>query len=257
MRHKLDLRGNAIDSLNEGLRRFVEARDEDERAFKFAVLHLAHFLELLLKHAVVRRHPLLVYEKPASRNLHKERTIGLWDAVQTLRNAGVEFDQDLIVDLEWLKRVRNDIEHFEFDMDIRDVRASLGRILRATDQFLLSAGLEPLSSLIETDSAKVLDELLDEYKERLANAKADARKESEEAEYRCELTGCTYCGGSAVAVRRSAVIHCYFCEEEEPLRQCVICDQTYRDHETSVWNDEHEETDYACEYCESRILGRD
>lgn len=88
MRHKLDLRGNAIDSLNEGLRRFVEARDEDERAFKFAVLHLAHFLELLLKHAVVLRHPLLVFEKPASRNLHKERTIGLWDAVQTLRNAG-------------------------------------------------------------------------------------------------------------------------------------------------------------------------
>ena len=48
-RHQLDLLENAIDSLNEALAKYEQANTGDIKAYKFCVLHLSHFLELILK----------------------------------------------------------------------------------------------------------------------------------------------------------------------------------------------------------------
>jgi hypothetical protein len=73
--HKLDIKGNALDSLNEGLRRFAEAREGDVRAYKFAVLHVSHFLELLLKHAVAEQHRKLSSQRWSSPGREHRRSI--------------------------------------------------------------------------------------------------------------------------------------------------------------------------------------
>jgi hypothetical protein len=252
VRHTLDLRGNALDSLNEGLRRYTEAHQGEVRAYKFAVLHFAHFIELLLKFAVSREHPLLIYAKPNSKNLNQESTIGLWDAVHILRNAGRNVDTALLDDLEWLKKLRNQIEHYAFDLEVKQVRAVLGRILRAANDFVESTGLDPLESELDPDALEVFERLLDEYKERLANAQADARDESG----RSDPTYCSYCGEQDVAIPESGELKCYFCGETEPFVECAVCTESYREDETRIWNDDDPDAvSWICVYCEDNIFG--
>jgi hypothetical protein len=258
MRHQLDLRANAIDSLNEGLRCYIRARDGREiRSYKFAVLHFAHFIELLLKHAVAKEHPLLIYEKPAAKNLTSDkRTIGLWDAMAILSNAGMPLDEELARDVGWLKALRNDIEHYSFDMDVTAVRSALGRIIRAANDFVDSMALDPLAPVIDTDCQGVFAELVDEYKNRLANAKLDARAQAEVATG--ELVDCGHCGESAVAVQQTDAVRCLFCEHKESVRVCSICAQRYRESEMWSWNnDDPNDVSYACLNCEDQIFNRE
>jgi hypothetical protein len=63
-KYELDLLGNAIDSLNEALAKYQQAQDGEHLAYKFAILHFAHFAELLFKHCVAQAHPLLIYRDP-------------------------------------------------------------------------------------------------------------------------------------------------------------------------------------------------
>jgi regulator of protease activity HflC (stomatin/prohibitin superfamily) len=256
MKHQLDLLGNAVDSLNEGLHRFAAAREGDVRSYKFAVLHVSHFLELLFKHAVALQHPLLVYERPASKNVKKERTIGLWDAVNILNNAGVNLDKSLIKDLEWLKALRNDIEHYAFEMNVKEVRAAIGRIIRASEEFASATKLDPLSDSLDHECHVVFDELLDEYEEKRANARADAREAVEEGGG--EVVECSWCGESDVAVQAHDKVHCFSCDHDEPRYECSICYQMYRDHEMSVWNnDDPDHVAYICEYCHDSLFDKD
>ncbi|MGD1473691.1 hypothetical protein ACP6H4_26250 [Vibrio harveyi] len=46
--HKLDLLDNAVDSLEEALVKFEEGEAGETKAYKFAVLHMAHFLDFYL-----------------------------------------------------------------------------------------------------------------------------------------------------------------------------------------------------------------
>jgi len=252
MRHRLDLLGNAVDSLNEGLRRYTEAQGQSPRAYKFAVLHVAHFAELLFKHVVASEHKLLIYKRPDSRALASESTIGLWDAIQILRNAGYTFDETLLKDLEWLKRLRNEIEHYEFEMDIKEVRATLGRVLRATDAFAVTSGLQPLLSSVDKDCRDTYTTLLDEYLQRLTNARTDAA--ASDAFGRAHH--CSFCGEVGVAVEHEDRAECFFCGKSESMRRCVICNEAYRESELAMWNDDHPgEPDLICDNWEDHILG--
>jgi hypothetical protein len=254
MRHKLDLQANALDSLNEGLRKYSEAEAGTVGAYKFAVLHFAHFMELYLKAGVAKEHSLLIYVKPASQKLEGALTVGLWDAVNILRNAGHILDPHLLADLDWLKKLRNNIEHYEFDLEVPKVREVLGRILRAADEVSDTLELPSLREHVDQECQETFDQLLGDYKALLARARRDARRLSEEG----EVTNCSYCGELEVAYESDGEIQCVFCGESEPLRECVICTETYRDSECSVWNDDHPgPIDYACTYCEDRIFGED
>ena len=46
---ELNLFENAIDSLNEALIKYNEGQEGNTRAFKFCILHLSQFFELILK----------------------------------------------------------------------------------------------------------------------------------------------------------------------------------------------------------------
>ena len=83
--HQLDLLENAVDSLNEALRQYDVGKSGSIRSYKFAILHFAHFLELLFKYYVTQSHPLLIYKNPFSKNIKSEKTIGLWEAVPVLK----------------------------------------------------------------------------------------------------------------------------------------------------------------------------
>jgi hypothetical protein len=253
MKHELDLLGNALDSLNEGLKRYRDGRDGETRAYKFAVLHCAHFAELLFKEAVARLHPLLIYREPYAGKLTATKTITLWDGIRILRNAGTAPDTDLVEDLEWLKGVRNDIEHHRFAMNVLEIRAALGRIIRAAKEFAEELDLPNFADELDQEGREVLETLLDEYKERVANARADAS-----AEPNSNLENCWLCGEQGVAAERVDLVHCYFCGEDDRFEVCTICQEPLRRSELTGWNgDSSDHTSFACETCVSHIFRHD
>ena len=253
MRHTLDLRGNALDSLNEGLRKYVAGLDGEVRAYKFAVLHFSHFMELLLKAAVAKEHPLLVLKKPSATDPERSLTVSLHEAMGILRNAGNALEEPLVADLKWLKGLRNNIEHYEFDLDVPRVRATLGRILRAAADLTVALNLDPLERDVSPDCQPVFDQLLDEYKEMLGIARAEARRLGDG-----EVTYCSICGEVATAYKAVEGVTCLACGEIDLYRECMVCTETYRDSECLVWNDDDpSHPDHACRYCETRIFGKD
>ena len=74
-KHKLDLRENSADSCNEALSKYREGLAGNGGAFKFAILHLAHALELLFKSYFAKVHPLLpdIYKKAPPVVIHNAR----------------------------------------------------------------------------------------------------------------------------------------------------------------------------------------
>ena len=256
--HSQDLLENAADSFNEALQKYREAVAGNNRAYKFAILHYAHFLELLFKHYVSESHSLLIYKNPFSKKIENEQTIGLWEAVQFLKNEGREIDPDFIKDLEWIKRLRNDIEHHRFSMDINEVRLTIGRLTQALTSFHSEYGSFDLEEIVGTPNLDVFNELADEYKAAIARARVQANEESEDDEGHF----CPHCGndGTAAYIERNTAEYrerqyeCKYCGEIDALTECCICGETIRESEGELWNDEHPPLiDYICYGCSERI----
>jgi DNA-directed RNA polymerase subunit RPC12/RpoP len=259
MKHSLNLLENAIDSLREAIRKFDEGQSGDHAAYKFAVLHLSHFLELLFKYHVTQAHPLLVYKNPFSKAIEKENTIGLWEAVQFLRNEGKEISPDFNRDLEWLKKLRNQIEHFKFEMDVSEVRRTLGRILRATAEFsdefeVAGFDFKSLKERLTLPEVQSLEVLLDEYRSEVSSAQADAREASEDNKGH----DCPWCGEKGTAAKDGDTLVCKFCSTTVDLYECSQCGATVNEYDAITWNDDNPEAvDYICEACHFRIMGSD
>jgi hypothetical protein len=246
MRHQLDILGNALDSLDEGLRQYEQAYAGGRRAYKFAVLLFAHFAELLLKHAVAQQHRLLIYKNPSARKLEQEPTLGMWECLNILRNAGFKLEDKLVADLEWLKRLRNQIEHYSFDMDVREVRAALGRALRATVTFASLMGVDPLERHLSDAGKRTFQRLLDEYQESIANAEADAKEEAgEKPVFDCGICGLAY----KTAVERYDGVYCHLCRRTDELQICHICDEWNRESYMYETEDEWDLDVYECLDC--------
>lgn len=162
--HELDLLENAIDSLNEALAKFKQGEDGNEKAYKFAVLHMAHFIELLLKHHVSQKHALLIFAAPFAAKLDRNKTIGLWEAIDFINNESPEsVSGEFRKDLEWLKRLRNDIEHHKFQMDVAQTRKTLGRLFRSVLEFLEEFSDIELKKHVAKDTIETFTILSDEY----------------------------------------------------------------------------------------------
>lgn len=253
MKHELDLLENSLDSLNEALLKFQAGEEGNQRAYKFAVLNLAHALELLFKYYVTQAHPLLIYKNPFSKNITKENTIGLWDAVQFLKNEGKDISADLLKDLEWVKQLRNNIEHHKFEMNVHEVRRTLGRVIRATVEFNDEHGLIDLAKSIDKLCRKTFDTLADEYKASLAAAKAEANDKAGGN----PTFDCTLCGERDTCAIVDQKYECFFCENAVERVRCCQCNEAFPETEVSVWNDDHQpHVDYICEGCESYIMSR-
>jgi len=250
----LDLKANALDSLNEALRQYAAAQDGRSRHYKFAVLHFAHFLELLFKFHVSQAHPLLIYRNPFSKKVRSEQTIGLWEAIQFIRNEGKTVDEAFWNDLEWLKRLRNNIEHHRFTIDTKQLRRTFGRLVRATTTFNDEFTKLDITSSLEVECGKLYATLADQYSEDLTVARGDAK---EEAQVDGDLVKCNYCGESDVAVERADGIGCFLCGETEPLRECVRCGSTYPDHDVTCLNDDPGREVFMCYGCDEHLFESD
>lgn len=263
--HELDLLDNAIDSLAEALVKFEEGDCGESKAYKFAVLHMAHFVELIFKHHIASKHPLLIYKEPFSAKVDKNKTITLWDAINFINNeADGMVSPALKKDLEWLKRLRNDIEHHKFKMEVPEVRVTIGRLFRSVVEFLGQHTDIELESLIPEPTLETFQVLSDEYEFNFRTALKDA-EEFEEAnppdhhdpEALPARLDCESCGNPTLIQNEgsSSGYRCLFCGNEEGDNipaNCDICGISSTQGELDVWEIDDGKYEYRCYYCSGR-----
>ncbi len=162
MKLKLDIKSNALDSFNEALAKFESGQQGEFTAFKFSILHLSHCIELVLKMYVQTLDEYLIFNRcyKAVVTKAKQESIDLLAAHTLLKSSGFDFstllvghpephtinvsqalslaihevcsitgnnfvDADFVRDIDWMKNLRNSIEHYDPCRQIRTTK--LGR----------------------------------------------------------------------------------------------------------------------------------
>jgi hypothetical protein len=263
---KLDLLDNAIDSLNEALSKYQEGKDGNEKAYKFCIQHLSHFFELILKYYVTQSHPLLIYKNPFAKVINQEsQTIGLYEAINFLKNEGHEISERFEEDLHWLKKLRNNIEHHKFEMDVDEVEETIGRLMSAVVEFDESHESINLSSYISTAQYDLFHMLANTYEGRLKKAELEVKRAKEKAydgvrpkEYNLvdfHIYHCYECDHDTMIPNSesSTGYLCTFCgnEESDDIEvECGMCGSSWpiRDMRYLDWADTGQ-YDYYCPYC--------
>ena len=182
-RQKLDLLENAVDSLGEALTKYQEGESGNNKAYKFAILNLSHFIELIFKHYIADQHQLLIYKNPFADKLDKSKTIGFWEAINfTSHETGeIAKNSEFRKDLEWLKKIRNEIEHYKFDMNVDETRDVIGRLFRFLLEFLEFFSKIKVDDYVPKELTETFAELADEYTGKLRRAERTVKHAEEEA----------------------------------------------------------------------------
>ena len=263
--HGLDLLENALDSLAEALSKFEAGDEGDPKAYKFAVLHMAHFIELIFKHHIASKHFLLIYKDPFANKLDKNKTIGVWECVNFINNESPNtVSSELRSDLEWIKRLRNDIEHHKFTMDVGQVRNTMGRLFRSVMEFLeehAELDIEPEIPSHAKDTFKVLSA---DYEFSIRNAfrEADAVEEAtpidpSEPDTDPVRLECPDCGHFTLVLNEdsSTRYSCTFCgnqESDDLPGVCDICGVRTTQGELDCWELDDGTSEARCYYCSGR-----
>lgn len=264
--HQLDLLENALDSLAEALTKFEEGDAGNLKSFKFSVLHMAHFIELVFKHHIAQKHPLLIYKDPFAQKVDKNKTITLWEAINFINNeAAGTISPELKTDLEWLKRLRNEIEHHKFEMDVPEVRITIGRLFRSVIEFLEEYSDVEIESHIPERTMEIFQVLSNEYEFR----RRDALKEADEVEnantssyssgeYEAPARfDCPNCDNYTLVLNEnsSTGYKCTFCENEESddlPATCDCCGVECSIGDLDYWEIEDGKFESRCYYCSGR-----
>jgi hypothetical protein len=120
---QLNLYENAIDSITHSIEHYINDPVE-ERRYKYAILHLAQGAFLILKERLSKEHPNYIY--PGITNTDKTVDVNLC-IVRLRKVAGVAIDDDVEKMLLELANTRNDIEHYEMDLQKATVDSLIAR----------------------------------------------------------------------------------------------------------------------------------
>ena len=237
---------NAIDSLEEGLTRYESALDGDEKSFKYAILSISHYIELSFKFFVTRISPLLIYKNPFSDTLRQQQTISMWEAVNFVKHSVEEGilespkmkSKDVIRDLEYLKNIRNDIEHHKFDVDKDRVDKTIGKVLSVLHE-LYELHDEPIQDRLPSVLEDFYGQLIDDYKRKLLVANKTAASVIMQYEDQVHVddtsdrpdilsADCSRCGNETLVFdEESYNYQCTFCHNTEAVVVCQWCDDKF------------------------------
>ena len=264
--HQLELLDNALDSLAEALAKFEEGDAGEPKAYKFAVLHMAHFIELVFKHHIAEKHHLLIYKEPFGQKLDRNKTITLWDAVNFINNEAADtISKEFRADLEWLKRLRNEIEHHKFTMDVPQVRITIGRLFRSVLEFLEDYSDVEVEPHIPAHTMETFRVVSDEYEFRRRDAlrEADAVEEAIPRDYSLSddeplvRLDCPRCNNHTLVLNEESDTgyRCTFCgnkESDDLPATCDSCGVQTTIGELDFWETEDGQLEGRCYYCSGR-----
>lgn len=290
MKLKLDIKSNALDSFNEALVKFESGQSGNRTALKFSILHLSHCIELVLKLYVQTIDEYLIYRACYSKVIKasKDPNVSLLDAYASLKAGGLDFstlivgdpnpytisvqealtivknescgsignefvDVDFLTDVDRMKTLRNAIEHYEFEFELKQVRLLIGRLVRGLDNFTDVFSLFSLEKEVGEDRFSVFSVLVDEYEQTLSEAHYEVT-ETKDALFRSlrpkerifhewNVYYCEDCGHDTIIPNESSSTgyKCTYCgneESEEIEIDCDVCGLPWANGELSYWGEE-------------------
>lgn len=223
---KLDLLENAIDSIVHGLEHYVEGK-ENPTSYKFAILHVAQGVELILKERLRREHWVLIYEKVEKPIT--SRTVGFETAV--LRMQGIcNITLEKYIDaLSKLKDARNEVEHYKVSLSGEEAAALIGSNIPFLVEFLNDELKTTLREHIEDE--EIWLELLDiehVFKQAIVKAREELALMLEYKEKDQEyptVVECPMCGLEYIVIKGKLdkEAKCLLCKHVSELRECIRC----------------------------------
>ena len=138
---------NSYNFLNFSLLQAIEAEVNPEK-WKYAILHLVQAIELILKERLKREHPSLIF-----RDVDKQKeTVSLEFAASRLQKISkIEFDKSDL-DTIWLATsFRNQIVHFEFSIEIVEIKSVYSKLIGFFQSFLLKEFKISLDTIINKE----------------------------------------------------------------------------------------------------------
>lgn len=157
---------NSFDSLEESLAKVSDA-EENVGAWKFAVVHIVHAIELMLKERLQREHRLLIFQnvdKPGTGE-RPGTTVSLETALSRLQNAGIELNGDDLRAIGKAIEWRNRITHSEFSLFVDEVRANYALLFEFIHNFhLKELNIEVMDEIV-ADLRPIAAEIMEVFRE--------------------------------------------------------------------------------------------
>lgn len=211
--------------MKKGLEEY-EKKHPSNVNYKYAVLHVGHSLELLLKSRLAfedRFYILADLDKP------DKGTINTRVACQRLRSlCRIDIKPNDLSVIEAIREKRNEIEHFAFEPD----RESLDSILTVIVSFWLEFMKAQfpdysISDLLDSGQVRLVGHMDREHHRLYETATRqinDVVRGLEEDDFPAVVETCDYCLQHAVlSITGRETAKCYYCQKEYAIGYCRRC----------------------------------
>lgn len=252
--YSLDLYQNAIDSLNEGMSFYTESLS-DASKYKFCIIIISNFMELMLKHMVEKQNPLLMFEKPYEKNI--KRTINYKQSIQILVNLDICVKKELTNDINTLYEIRNNIIHYKFEYNTTVIRSIIIKVIDGLRKLYNTVTKKDFICDVSEHTRNVFKKIEDDYSIELHLAQGEAEEEA--IDEGLEIIDCGYCCESKTAVERTGnEIYCHYCKETDFFEECSRCTEKFKISEMEYFGiNDYGYKLYFCESCCDYAFGDD
>lgn len=203
--------GNGLDFIVKSL----ETINKKDEKLKYSVINLHAGIQLLLKELLYQEHWSLIFNDIKKVDKKKLKSgdfasVGHEELVSRLEKiVGIEFNKELAEKLDWLRKERNKVEHYQFVVTVGFLKSNIAILLMHLIPFIREHLVE--TGLLDSD-----DNRLTEIKDYLREFDDYVKEKMEQIEPILETIDrvfkCPECLQRSVEFEDS-IAHCYFCDE--------------------------------------------
>ncbi|MBD1925034.1 hypothetical protein H6F74_01865 [Trichocoleus sp. FACHB-90] len=225
----LRLEENARDSLVHAVEHFLaEERPTD---LKYTVLHVFHAAELYLKARLAEAGKELIYQK--NKVEVDGHTVNFKELKKRLRKVGVDLSAQDEIDLNFLQKVRNSIEHHEFAGNREEIEEYVGRSIYFLETFLqqqLNINLKEKLDEVDEEIYPTLSKAQLFYIRRMVESGISLYPKYKEIDH--QFFSCEMCRDSMEyeetivfpdPTTTDNTVHCFCCQRRYFVGFCVNC----------------------------------
>lgn len=210
---QFDLIENGIDFVTSGVEHIL--KDKSPYLLKYAVLHLSAGTELLLKEALKNEHWSLIFESPnnAKYELLKSgefKSVDFETLLTRLTNiCEIELSEKETSILRQLKKLRNKIEHFEFNENQKAIKSLSSKVLCLLLNFINENFNQQTLSDSSKEGIERLRSIATGFKEFTVLRNSQIKNQISEAQKEHKIENCPLCRQATLILNEDLI--CLFC----------------------------------------------
>lgn len=231
-RVSMDLIKNAENSMNHAVEHLEEG---GSNSFKYPILDTIHALELLFKEKLNKVNPAFVWQDVDKYPSINAKTVNIDTAINRLEKiVKIEFDEEKKITIKRLKKIRNLIQHYKFEINLDEAKNLIGKVISIIIEFS--------DNELNLDWGKKLHDyekwayLLEYYEFYITHAK---KHEDDLREEGSPVTGCPHCAALTYNMKTDT---CKLCGHEDEMHECQYCGESF-------FESENPGCEFVCESC--------